>query len=107
MMIDVYSKKKCGICSSAKEKLRLMGLAYKTFDLDSAIETHEGWREDGSVEVLAAYTMLDNHVPVICIDGEYHDYPGAMRFLKRLDGARNANNLKVTGNATVSGSQPH
>ncbi len=84
MMIDIYAKKECGICASAKEKLRLMGLPHKTFDLDKVMEHHEGWREDGSVEVLAAYAMLDSHVPVICIDGEYHDYPGAMRFLKGL-----------------------
>jgi hypothetical protein len=80
--IEIYSKEGCGICEAAKEKLSRMGLAYKQYDLQALIKPHTGWREDGSVEILAAYAMIDNRLPVIRIDREFHDYPGAMRRLK-------------------------
>lgn len=84
MTIAVYAKKGCGICDAAKDKLGKMGFSYSAFDLQTTIEPHEGWREDGSVDVLAAYALIGNKLPVIRIDSEYHDYPGAMKRLKTL-----------------------
>jgi glutaredoxin len=83
MTIDVYSKKGCGVCEAAKEKLNLMGLPYRSHEMERFMEFHEGWREDGSVEVLAAYAMFDNHLPLIRIDGQYFDYAGAMSRLRQ------------------------
>ena len=80
--IEVYSKKDCGICASAKDKLRKMELPFDTFDIETAVLPHEGWREDGSTDVLAMYAMIDNHLPVIRIDGKCTDYANAMRQLK-------------------------
>ena len=82
MTIEVYSKEGCAICKAAKQKLERMGLPFESRDITATIEPHDGWREDGSVEVLAAYAMIDSHLPVIRIDGEFTDYPGAMRRLK-------------------------
>jgi len=82
--IDVYSKEGCRKCESAKEKLVLMGFDYRSHQLELLLEAHEGWREDGSVEMLAAYASKDNQIPVIRIDEDFHDYPGAMSRLKAL-----------------------
>ena len=80
--IEVYSKEGCGICAAAKDKLRKLGLPFDTHDIETAVEPHEGWRADGSTDVLAFYAMIDNHLPVIRIDGECTDYANAMRQLK-------------------------
>ncbi len=82
--IEVYSREGCKMCGKAKEKLDLMGLEYRNHELSPLIELHDGWREDGSVEVLAAYASIDNRLPVIRIDEAFHDYSGAMRRLKTL-----------------------
>lgn len=50
-------------------------------DLANAITPHPGWREDGTVELMAAYQILDT-LPLINIDGVTMDYPQAMRALK-------------------------
>lgn len=82
--IEVYAKQGCGICDAAKDKLARLGLNFEARDLDESIRPHAGWREDGSIEVLAAYAMIDNRIPVIRIGAEFHDYPGAMRRLKTM-----------------------
>jgi glutaredoxin len=82
--IDIYSKEGCGICNAAKDKLARMGLEYSSHDLQTTIEPHQGWRSDGSVDVLAAYALIGNKLPVIRINDEFHDYPSAMRRLKSL-----------------------
>lgn len=83
LAIVLYAKPGCGICESAKAKLALMGLAFEVRDLAQGLATHPGWREDGSVELLAASAMLNNAVPIVSIEGRYFDYAGAMRELKR------------------------
>lgn len=84
MTIEVYSKKGCGICEAAKEKLSMMGLSFRTVDLQEVIDYHPNWREDGSVDVLAGYALVGSKVPVIKIGDKYHDYPSAMRVLKGM-----------------------
>lgn len=83
--IEVYSKQGCGICSAAKEKLERLGLEFKAVDLQEAIAPHAGWREDETVEIMAGYAMIDNHLPLIRIEGEFHSYPSAMRRLKSME----------------------
>ncbi|MHC4199756.1 MAG: glutaredoxin domain-containing protein [Planctomycetota bacterium] len=85
MTIEVYSKQGCGICSAAKEKLELLGLDFKAVDLQEAITPHAGWREDETVEIMAGYAMIDNHLPLIRIEGKFHSYPSAMRRLKSVE----------------------
>ena len=79
--IKVYGKPDCGLCEAAKDKLKKMGLEYEALNLGDFTELHDGWREDKSCEVLAAYMLLDK-LPVVEINGQYMDYPSAMRQLK-------------------------
>jgi glutaredoxin len=89
-VIKVYGKPGCGLCEAAKDKFRMMGLAYESYNLSDYTEYHEGWRNDRSCEILAAYRLLEK-MPVVEIDGEYLDYPSAMRRIKerlpKMEGA--------------------
>lgn len=81
MTIEVYSKPGCGKCDAAKSKLKMMGLSYTEHDLEYYVSLHDGWRTDGSADVMAAHTMLDT-LPIFRLNDEFHDYPTAMRKLK-------------------------
>jgi len=87
--ITVYSKEKCGKCEAAKEKLEKMGFEYTVEDLEKASEHHEGWRDDGTINLMAAMVLLTptgdpkDALPKIRIGKEYFDYSGAMKELKR------------------------
>jgi glutaredoxin len=82
MEIIVYGKKKCGKCEAAKDKLTRMGFSYISKDLDYFTSLHDGWRTDGSVQIRAESSFLEETVPMICIDDRFFDYPTAMKFLK-------------------------
>ena len=82
MRVTLYGKENCGMCMAAKDKLVRLGVEFEVRDLEYLTAYHEGWREDGSVELQAAYALLRNKVPIISIDGEWFDYPGSMRHLK-------------------------
>lgn len=84
MDVVVYSKKGCGICQKAKEKLSMFGLDYDEKELNSLIQPHQGWEKDESVELLAAYLFHGSRLPVIRLGEEYHDYPSAMKRLRSL-----------------------
>jgi glutaredoxin len=82
MTIKVYGKESCQLCKRAKEKLELMGLPFESKTLAEYIKWHENWRNDESVAVLAFYSKIHNHMPIISIDGELYEYAGAMKILK-------------------------
>ena len=96
MTIRVFSKKNWGICEAAKEKLKVMGFEYEEHDLTYHVELHDGWRNDDSADVMAAYSMYDT-MPLIQLENEFHDYPGAMRQLKRISARRKKMRLAAAG----------
>lgn len=82
MVVQIYSKPGCGICEAAKDKMKKLGIDYEERNLEYHTQHHEGWREDGSVEAMAAHTLLDT-LPLFRLDNDFHDYPSAMRTLKK------------------------
>ena len=86
MVVQIYSKPGCGKCEAAKDKLNKLGIDYEERSLEYHISHHDGWREDGSVEAMAAHTLLDT-LPLFRVGEDFHDYPGAMRTLKRVSRA--------------------
>jgi glutaredoxin len=81
MKVVVYGKDGCVLCEAAKDKLNRMGVPF-TFDcLQKYTEYHDGWRVDGSVDLLAFHTLVDT-LPIIQIDGELFTYPQAMKKLR-------------------------
>ncbi len=81
MTIKVFSKPGCGKCESAKKKLDLMGLVFTEHNLEYHVSLHDGWRDDGSADVMAAHTIMET-LPLFQVNGEFHDYPSAMKKLK-------------------------
>lgn len=81
-MVEIYGKKNCGICESAKDKLDRLKIPYEFYNVDEFTEVHEGWREDGSVDRVALLALNNNTIPTIVIDGKPHTYSAAMRALK-------------------------
>ena len=82
MIIQIYTKPGCGICEYAKDKLIKLGLAYEERNLEYHTQYHEGWREDGSVEAMAAHLFFDS-LPLFKIDGEFYTYRCAMCILRK------------------------
>lgn len=82
MTIHVYSKPGCGKCEAAKSKLKMMGLEYSEHDLEYHISYHDGWRHDGSADIMAAHTMMGGTLPLFRLNDEFHDYPSAMKQIK-------------------------
>lgn len=84
MLVYIYSKKGCGRCDKAKDKLKNhFKVEFKNKNLSEYVEFHDGWREDGSISVLAHWAACNRAVPMIVIDDNSYDYAGAMRELKR------------------------
>lgn len=91
--ITVFGKKNCGLCSAAKDKLRLMELPFEFVDIGPLVEHHEGWRTDGSVEARALSAMFDGHLPILKLDNLPCSYPEAMRLLKAQAAAAQAKSV--------------
>jgi glutaredoxin len=81
-MIKIYGKPGCGKCNAAKEKLKLLGLEFKSCNLSDFVVWHENWRNDESVAVLAFYSEHNHQIPIISVDGKLYLYSEAMKVLK-------------------------
>lgn len=83
-MVRVFSLPECGKCESAKQKLAMFEVDYEECDYKYNVTYHEGWEEDGSVQVLAARSYYgDKAVPLFEYNGKFYDYPGMMKTLKQ------------------------
>jgi len=80
--VTLYGKPGCGICSAAEQKMQAMGLDYSKEDIAKYLDLHDGWKDDGSPAISAAYFMLDQRLPIFKIGTEFMSYPKAMAFLK-------------------------
>jgi len=60
-----------------------MGLDFKVRDIDYLTGYHEGWRIDGSIDVLAGHSLVNKSIPMIQIGKEYFTYSGSMKELKK------------------------
>lgn len=82
MVVEIYGKQNCGLCSAAKDKMERMKIPYEFHDVDVFTNPHEGWRTDGSVDRLAMLALNNFTVPTIVIDGAPFTYSAAMARLK-------------------------
>lgn len=84
-MVRIYGLPECGKCDAAKDKLRRFKINFEERSYSHYVAYHDSWKEDGSVEILAARSFYGDHaVPLIeSEDGRVYDYPGFMRVLKQ------------------------
>ena len=83
MDVKLYGKPGCKLCEGAEEKLVLMKVPYEKYIIDFFSTPHNGWRDDDSVDVQALHCLINNHIPMIVIDGKPYAYAAAMRELKK------------------------
>jgi hypothetical protein len=83
-MTIIYSMPNCGKCDAAKDKLsRFFNIDYEERSYKEHVTYHDGWRNDGSLDVLAAKCFYgDKAVPLMSHDGEMYDYPKLVKTLK-------------------------
>jgi glutaredoxin len=82
-MVAVLGKAKCRLCDAAKQKLELLKVPYVFYDIDEHVTTaHDGWRIDGTVDLLALFMHNNMAVPTLVIDGKPYTYSAAMAKLR-------------------------
>jgi len=82
-MVAIYGKEGCERCTKAKEHTAALGFTYDYHDMEYHTTLHDGWKHDGSVEILA-YTQVDDSLPVMNIKGELYPYSQGMKLLKSI-----------------------
>jgi len=82
--VKIFGKEGCNRCETAKQHLGDMGIKYEYHTLQHHTQLHDGWREDGSVELMAYVCTQhpDQVLPVIHIGGAYVNYAQGMRRAK-------------------------
>lgn len=83
-MTIVYGMESCNKCELAKEKLvKHFKIEFEEKSYNNYVTFHDGWREDGSIDVMAARCFHgENAVPLISHNGTIYSYPGLVRTLK-------------------------
>jgi len=86
MVVHVYGKAGCGKCENAKSNLvNRLGLNPGYTDITNILtgDVPENWRDGEYVDILAAYSHLED-LPLVRVgDDEITTYPKAMKELKR------------------------
>lgn len=81
--IDIYGRETCDVCKRFKKRVSDMGFEYNSHNIDEKINHHDGWKNDGSVEILAAmHSINDGYPPVTKIDGKFMSFSASINFLK-------------------------
>lgn len=84
MKIELFGRQDCGLCAGAEDKLKRMGFEYDKLDIERIMALHDGWRDDGSINVMSLHCLINRKIPMILIDGTPYEYTKAMRFLKNV-----------------------
>jgi hypothetical protein len=80
-MIKIYGKENCGICESAKEKMK--NVFKKPFEFIDIEEPGPLWRTNGVLEALSMYEF-ERKLPIFDIYGILVYYVEGLKMLKAL-----------------------
>lgn len=86
MSIIVYGKENCPVCDRMKEFLTKRGIEYAYDHAEKYMEWHEGWREDGSIELKAFNELNGGLLPIVRIDGKLYGAEEAKAVIKGKEG---------------------
>ena len=84
-MIYVVSKKDCGKCEAAKDKLKKLNIEYVEVDR-SIIEAgvkNEFFTTEQMADIMVEY-IDSGTLPILVIKGKVYSYPGAMKKIKNV-----------------------
>ena len=83
-MIYVISKKGCGKCEAAKDKLKVLDLEYEEHDESELQGSDSTLTAEQKSEAMAEY-IQSGTLPVIIIKDRAYSYPKAMKELKNAN----------------------
>lgn len=72
MNITIYGRDKCEECAKVKKRIAGADMEYKEENIDNYITPHPGWRDDNSIDIMAALLDANNDLPVIRIENEFY-----------------------------------
>ena len=78
--VEVFGKENCPNCEDLHEFLEQNLIPHKAHSMDYHGVWHDGWREDGSVEALAAYQLI-YALPIVKINDEFYSAEEAKKIL--------------------------
>ena len=81
--IEVFGKENCPNCEDLKEFLDAHQVPHTEHSMDYHGVWHQNWREDGSVDALAAY-QYSPALPLVKIDGVFYDSEKAKTILEQV-----------------------
>ena len=88
--IEIFGREKCGICQRFAKRVEEMGFSYNKYNIDNYIVLHDNWRNDGSVEIMAAMHALNNsYPPVIKVNKKFRTFSEAINLLKGIKNGKN------------------
>lgn len=68
--VVVFGKKNCPNCEEFKDFLSESKVPFRDQSVEYHTEYHDGWREDESVDVVAAYHLIED-LPVVKVGNQY------------------------------------
>jgi hypothetical protein len=69
--VEVFSKENCPNCEDFKDYLEENSIPHKVHDMDYHAKYHPQWRDDGSVDALAAYQFVPV-LPMVKIGDDFY-----------------------------------
>ena len=82
LTVEVWGKSGCKLCAGMKDKLERMKIPYTYGDIEPLMGLHEGWRDGRAVELKAKHQIIQEHLPMVLIDGYPYAYAPALKELK-------------------------
>ena len=82
--IDIYGQEDCPKCEEVKALVEELGLEASHHSAMYHTSPHEGWQEDGSMDVMAHAQMGNSELPFVRINGTWFRPDDGMEALRAL-----------------------
>jgi hypothetical protein len=80
-VVEVFGKANCPNCEDFKEYLTEKSIPHKAHDMEYHAKYHPQWRDDGSVDALAAYQYIPV-LPMVKIEEDFYTVEQAQAILE-------------------------
>ncbi|MBM4045054.1 MAG: hypothetical protein FJ279_08070 [Planctomycetes bacterium] len=78
----LYGKDDCAECREARAALEALGVAHEFRSIEDMLKADDGWRHNGSLDLLAALCDSNGQLPIVELDGVYCTFREALEKLK-------------------------
>jgi len=67
MKAIVYGRETCGVCKNIAGTLKKLGCEVEHRDIDYYLSPHDGWQNDGSLNIRVALSSNNEQLPVVAL----------------------------------------